>query len=318
MSHAPVFISEIVKYFESPSYKVIVDCTFGAGGYSEMLLNLNEGCKVIALDRDINNLPYAEKLRSKFGDRFVFINQVFSNIGSVLQNLGIDTVDGFVYDLGVSSMQVDLGERGFSFTKDGPLSMEMGLNNITAYDVVNDYPYTDLANIIYKYGEENQARGIARAIVAAREKESIKSTLRLAKIVASAVKGKWGKIHPATKTFQAIRMEVNRELQELESSLKQAISLLTSGGRIGAVTFHSLEDAIVKNIFKDNAVGKKMIGFDRNMGRDAFEFDMVNERIEQDNGFLKIITKKPLVPSGNEVLANIRSRSAKLRIAERI
>jgi 16S rRNA (cytosine1402-N4)-methyltransferase len=315
MDHTPVFISEIKQYFSSPSYKTIVDCTFGAGGYSKAILEQNKQCRVIAIDRDVNSVSYADKLKTKFGNRFIFINDLFSNIAEIMNKMNTKAVDGFLYDIGVSSMQLDQEARGFSFMKDGPLSMEMGLNNISAYDVVNHYAKEDLANIIYNYGQERYSRKIANAIVMAREKGTISSTLQLANIVTSAIRGK-GKIHPATKTFQAIRIEVNQELAELKSSIIQAIKLLNTGGRIGVVTFHSLEDSIVKNIFKNNSSNKVKKGQDRN---EMFvNENNADSESEEKTGSLKILTKKPIIPRDNEIKDNIRARSAKLRIADKL
>jgi 16S rRNA (cytosine1402-N4)-methyltransferase len=304
--HISVLPNELITGMDIKNNGLYVDATFGAGGHSLRLLEANKTAKLIALDRDENAIAIADKMKQKFGDRFEFKNLLFSDIDKASD----EQIDGIMYDIGISSMQVDEAERGFSFNKSGPLSMEMGLNNISAEDIVNGYTEEKLANLIYKYGDERKSRIIAKKIVEHRQKERIVDTLVLGEIIRKTL-GKYNDdIHPATRTFQALRIAVNNELDELEISLEKAIKKLKSGGRICVITFHSLEDKIVKNIFNKYS-GKQIIDFDRNYGG-------FSDNVIASETLLKLITKKPIIPTDLEIKNNIRARSAKLRIAEKI
>ena len=304
--HISVLPNELITGMDIKDNGVYVDATFGAGGHSLRLLETNSTAKLTALDRDENAIAIADKMKQKFGDRFEFKNLLFSDIDKASD----EQIDGIMYDIGISSMQVDEAERGFSFNKSGPLSMKMGLNNISAEDIVNGYTEEKLANLIYKYGDERKSRIIAKKIVEHRQKERIVDTLVLGEIIRKTL-GKYNDdIHPATRTFQALRIAVNNELDELEISLEKAIKKLKSGGRICVITFHSLEDKIVKNIFNKYS-GKQIIDFDRNYGG-------FSDNVIASETFLTLITKKPITPTDFEIKNNIRARSAKLRIAEKI
>lgn len=309
-------VEAVNQGIERQNNAIFVDCTFGAGGHTREILKTNQNAKVIAIDRDGKNESFAVELNKEFGGRITFVNDEFVNIDTILKNLKINKVDGFLYDVGVSSMQIDDGERGFSFQKDGPLDMRMNPNaeaGIKAFDVVNLYDEKTLADIIYKYGDERKSFAISRGIVKRRQEAPIETTLDLASIVCKAMRQtKYSKIHPATRTFQAIRIEVNDELTQLEQSLNKALPLLKSGGRISVVTFHSLEDRIVKSFMNENG-GKKLVHVNRH---DTDIFSTKDK--SKDNQSLTIITKKPIEPTDEEVSANIRARSAKLRIAEKI
>ena len=304
--HISVLPNELIAGMDIKNNGLYIDATFGAGGHSLRLLETNSTAKLTALDRDENAIAIADKMKQKFGDRFEFKNLLFSDIDKASD----EQIDGIMYDIGISSMQVDEAERGFSFNKSGPLSMEMGLNNVSAEDIVNGYTEEKLANLIYKYGDERKSRIIAKKIVEHRQKERIVDTLVLGEIIRKTL-GKYNDdIHPATRTFQALRIAVNNELDELEISLEKAIKKLKSGGRICVITFHSLEDKIVKNIFNKYS-GKQIIDFDRNYGG-------FSDNVIASETLLKLITKKPIIPTDLEVKNNIRARSAKLRIAEKI
>ncbi len=301
--HYSVLLDEITSFLDLKKGGIYVDCTFGAGGYSKKILNSCD-CRVIAIDRDETVVPTAHLLKKEYGNRFDFALDRFSNIKSVLDSFGVENVSGIVCDLGVSSMQLDNADKGFSFAKDGPLTMQMGCNEISAYDVVNDYDEEDIANIIYKYGEERFSRRIARAIVNARSEKPIERTLELAEIVARSVPAKT-QINPATRTFQALRIYVNEELKEVENVLGDSLSLLQKGGRMVMVSFHSLEDRIVKSFFNEHS-GK-------NSGTSRYLPQVVENSAE-----LKVITRKPVIAGEQELGENARSRSAKLRAAEKL
>jgi 16S rRNA (cytosine1402-N4)-methyltransferase len=304
--HISVMPEELIAGLNIKDNGLYIDATFGAGGHSTRLLQANNTAKLISLDRDENAILIADKIKKQFGDRFEFKNLLFSEVDQAIS----EQIDGIMYDIGISSMQVDEAARGFSFNKSGPLSMEMGLNNISAEDIVNSYTEEKLANLIYKFGDERKSRIIAKKIVEYRQKERITDTMVLSEIVRKTV-GKYNdEIHPATRTFQALRIAVNNELDELEISLEKAIKKLKKGGRICVITFHSLEDRIVKNIFNKYS-GKQAIDFDRNYGS-------FNQNIEESEVLLTLINKKPIIPSDVEINSNIRARSAKLRIAEKI
>jgi 16S rRNA (cytosine1402-N4)-methyltransferase len=276
-SHRPVMVDEVVRFLGGAS--TVIDATLGAGGHAEALLDAGVE-RVIGMDRDPEAIELATRRLSGFGERFTAVRTRFSQLPAE------NRVDGVLYDLGVSSMQLDRPERGFSYRASGPLDMRMGPDAESAMDLVNEASEEELARIVFEYGEEHRSRRVASAIVRARSRAPIRTTDELARVVASALGSRRGGPHPARRTFQALRIAVNRELEELSASLPRAVEALAPGGRVVAISYHSLEDRIVKRF--------------------------VNAR--QD---LEILTKKPLRPSSAEAAANPRSRSAKLRAAER-
>ncbi len=282
-AHEPVLAEEVVSLLGDA--EVVVDATLGAGGHALALLESGV-TRVLGIDRDREAVALASERLAAFGERFVAVEAAFSEIDEAAQEAGVREAGGVLYDLGVSSMHLDRPQRGFSYREDGPLDMRMSDAGPTADDVVNTYPEDRLADVIHEFGEERFARRIARAIVRARARRPLRTTRELAAVVAAAVPRSRGGPHPARRTFQALRIEVNRELEELTASLPRAVQLLVPGGRIVAISYHSLEDRIVKWAFRDD---------DR----------------------LEVITKKPLRPSAEEQERNPRARSAKLRAAER-
>lgn len=301
--HIPVMINEVLETLAPQSGLTYVDCTFGNGGYTRAILESCD-CSCISIDQDPSVKPKADELKKEFGSRFTFVEGKFGDVEELISKTGITNIDGIVFDIGVSSMQLDDGERGFSFNKEAILDMRMSKAGTSAKDLVNELEETDLANIIYKYGEERKSRYVARAIVEARAEKEIETTTELADIVAKAIFGKSGKTHPATKTFQALRIEVNKELEQLENGLQGASNLLGENGKLVVVTFHSLEDRIVKNFMKENSV---------KTGSGTSRYLPVIEEVAEDKAFSKV--SKAIKPSKTEILSNKRSRSAKLRVA---
>jgi 16S rRNA (cytosine1402-N4)-methyltransferase len=293
---------EAVEWLAPHAGGIYVDATFGAGGYSRAILEV-PGTRVIGIDRDRTAIAGGFDLVERSEGRLELVQDRFSNLADVCAGQGADAVDGVVMDVGVSSMQLDQAARGFSFRFDGPLDMRMGQEGPTAADVVAKASETDLANIIYIYGEERNSRRIARAIVAARKEAPILTTRALADLVAKVVRAKPNEIHPATRTFQALRIFVNEELDELHEALAAAERVLKPGGRLVVVSFHSLEDRIVKNFFADR--GKVSAG-SRHL-----------PEVAQAATSFEILTKRPVTPGEAEIAANPRARSAKLRAAVR-
>jgi 16S rRNA (cytosine1402-N4)-methyltransferase len=281
---------------------IYVDATFGAGGYSRMILQTG-GTRVIGIDRDRSAVTGGFDLVDQARGRLTLVEDRFSNLAHVCAAQGAQTVDGVVMDVGVSSMQLDQAERGFSFRLGGPLDMRMGHDGPTAADVVAKASEADLANIIYIFGEERHSRGVARAIVAARKEAPITTTQALADIVGKVVRSKPNEIHPATRTFQGLRIFVNAELDELHLALSAAERVLKPDGRLAVVSFHSLEDRIVKDFL--NQRGKAASG------------SRHRPEMAQAVPSFQILTKRPVTPGEAEVIANPRARSAKLRAAER-
>jgi 16S rRNA (cytosine1402-N4)-methyltransferase len=300
--HIPVLGRSAVEFLNVHDGGVYVDATFGAGGYSRAILASANG-KVIGIDRDPNAIALGQPLVQAANGRLTLIEERFANLDAVAREAGFEAVDGVVLDLGVSSMQLDNAERGFSFRLDGPLDMRMGGEGPSAADVVNAAGERDLANIIFILGEERHSRGVARAIVKARAQAPIQTTRRLADIVASVVRSRPGDIHPATRTFQALRIFVNDELGELVEALQAAERILKPQGRLVAVSFHSLEDRIVKSFLASR-------GQTRAGSRHAPE-------LKQPAPTFRALTKRPVVADADEVARNPRARSAKLRAAER-
>ncbi|WP_017442346.1 16S rRNA (cytosine(1402)-N(4))-methyltransferase RsmH [Rickettsia gravesii] len=302
-SHVPVMLNEMLKALSPKDGEFYLDCTFGAGGYSKAIL-ASCNCYVTALDRDPNVIKRAEEIQQNYGERFDFVETNFADSFAKLKE---KKFDGIVLDLGVSSMQLDIADRGFSFLHDGPLDMRMSRQGLSAEEFVNTTEEKELADVIYKYGDEGFSRRIAKRIVEYRKTARIDSTGKLAEIVRSSIGFRKGKIDPATKTFQAIRIYVNDELGELEQFLVNVKNILKKDGRLVVVSFHSLEDRIVKNFFKENS--------EKPVVRSKYAKD---DMTIDPNKWLKIITNKALAPSDKEVGLNIRARSAKLRAAKAI
>lgn len=303
--HIPVLLNEVISGISPKDGGIYVDGTFGAGGYTRAVLNA-ANCKVIAIDRDPDAVRDGQKLCREFEGRLTLLHGEFGDMVDLVRQTGTDAVDGVMLDIGVSSMQVDQAERGFSFKKDGFLDMRMSRQGLSAADVVNTFSQEELANIIYLYGEERFSRRIASAIVARRKEKAFERTLDFASVVRSAIphKGNDG-TDPATRTFQALRIYVNDELEQLRSGLNGAEELLKTGGRMAVVSFHSLEDRIVKAFIQEKS------------GKSARPSKYLPDAV-QTEAVLKPVTKKPILPSEEEINRNIRSRSARLRIAERI
>lgn len=302
MPHVPVLGAEAVAYLAPREGGVYVDATFGAGGYSRAILK-TAGARVIGIDRDRTAIAGGFDLVEQSAGRLALVQDRFSRLADVCAGQGVTQVDGVVMDVGVSSMQLDQAERGFSFRLDGPLDMRMGQDGPTAADVIAAASETDLANVIYIFGEERHSRRIARAIVNARADAPIATTRALADIVSRVVRAKPNDIHPATRTFQALRILVNEELHELETALNAAQTVLKPGGRLVVISFHSLEDRIVKTFLAERA--KTSAG-----SRHLPEVKHQAPRFE-------LLTKRPVVAADAEVAANPRARSAKLRAAMR-
>ena len=307
--HDSVLLKESVDSLDVKDGGIYLDCTFGAGGHSEEILNRCENCKVIGLDRDPYTKKFAEILEQNYQDRFIYANGRFSQLDRALNLKSITQLDGVLMDLGISSMQVDTPRRGFSFQHDGPLDMRMEDRGITAEEFIAKASEEELAGVIFKYGDERKSRQIAKAIIAERNRGKIDRTLQLANIIKKAVGHYNDKIHPATRTFQALRIYVNEELKEIQEGLQKALSKLKTGGKLSVITFHSGEDKIVKEFMKEKA-GKNNQSFSRYMPLP----EDYNKKIAE----LKIINNKPLTPSEDELKSNQRARSAKLRVAEKI
>jgi len=300
--HIPVLGRQAVEMLNPHAGGIYVDATFGAGGYSRAILDV-AGTRVIGIDRDRSAIAGGFELVDKSDGRLVLVEDRFSNLAEVCTGQGVNAVDGVVMDVGVSSMQLDQAERGFSFRLGGPLDMRMGHEGPTAADVIAKASEADLANIIYIFGEERHSRAVARAIVAARKEAPVTTTRALADIVSKVVRSKPGEIHPATRTFQGLRIFVNQELDELHLALAAAERVLKPGGRLVVVSFHSLEDRIVKNFLVERG---KAGGGSRHLP----------ELAHAAPSFV-ILTKRPIVADDAEISANPRARSAKLRAAER-
>lgn len=305
--HIPVMLAEVLTALAPKDQETYVDGTFGAGGYTRAILDAAD-CKVIGIDRDASALELAAGWKDRYGDRLRLVQGSFSTIASHLETLGTDKVDGIVLDLGVSSMQLDRGERGFSFRYDAPLDMRMDQSQgRTAAELVNTLPEKDLADLIYAYGEERHARRIAAAIVRARAEKPVATTRDLSEIVRSAVHvSSRDKIDPSTRTFQALRIAVNDELGELERILAASEDVLKSGGRLVVVTFHSLEDRLVKNFLNQRA--KPPASPSRHLPVPSH--DTVSPSFT-------LIERKAIAASDDETSRNPRARSAKLRAAIR-
>ncbi len=302
--HVPVLLNEVVDMLDCKPDNDYVDCTAGQGGHAEAILEKTGSGKLIGIDRDETVIGIATESLKRFGDRFTPVHDNFTNIEAILKNHNIAFVHGILFDLGLSLHQLDSPSRGFSFTKDGPLDMRMDrTGEKTAGQFVNQLPERKLAELLGNFGEERGARRIARRIVKSRARKPILTTRELAGII-SGVSRKRGRIHPATKSFQALRIAVNGELEALQATLEKASCLLSIGGRICVISYHSLEDRIVKREFLRLSKGIPE------------KSPTTHEKTSEVK--LLILTKKPVVPSREEIMANRRSRSAKMRVAERI
>ena len=283
--HIPVLLEPAVDLLLGNGGTIYVDCTLGLGGHARRILEKNPKAFLVGIDRDPYALELAKDNLKDFEGRFSLYHANFSDLDEVLKREGLEKVDGFLFDLGVSSLQLK-SPRGFSFQRDEPLDMRMNPEDrISAYHVVNKYSERELERIFREYGEEPYSKRVARAIVLARAKKPIETTGELVKIITAVLPYKRGKIHPATRIFQAIRIEVNQELKSLEIALYKTLDFLRPGGRLVVISFHSLEDRIVKNFIKSH---------------------------------LKPLTKKPITPTIEEIRENPSSRSAKLRVGEKV
>lgn len=306
IGHIPVLAREVIDALQPRDGGRYVDGTFGAGGYTAAMLDRAD-CQVIAIDRDPDAIAAGRALAARYAPRLRLIEGRFGDMAELLSAEGVDDVDGVALDLGVSSMQFDRAERGFSFRNSGPLDMRMEKNGSSAADLVNQADEAELADIFWRYGEERRSRRVARAIVEARKAKRIETTGELAEIVRRAV-GPSAKDEsdPATRAFQALRIAVNDELGELERGLAAADSILAPGGRLAVVSFHSLEDRAVKEYVRLRA------------GRTASPSRHAPPRAAEHEVTLRDLTRKPVLPTASEVASNPRARSARLRVAEKL
>ncbi|MBL42311.1 MAG: 16S rRNA (cytosine(1402)-N(4))-methyltransferase [Rhodospirillaceae bacterium] len=300
-NHTPVMIEEVIKFLNPVDEGLYVDGTFGGGGYTKHLLN-KTGCKVIAIDRDQTAIEGGFELRKQYSNRLKLVNDCFGNLEGILKKNNILKVNGIAIDLGVSSLQIDNADRGFSFMRNGPLDMRMSSSGMSASEIVNNLDQKSLYKLIKNFGEEKYANKISRAIIFYRNKKPIITTEELSLIISKVVRRGKSKIHPATRTFQALRIAVNEELKELKKILLAAEKSLLPGGVIVVVSFHSLEDRIVKKFFLERS------------GRISN-----NRHLPQLEKYLPTFSTvtKMLRPSEKEILINPRSSSAKLRAAMR-
>lgn len=292
--HQPVMVDEVIEFLTVKSGEIYIDATLGGGGHSEALLHKSK-ITLIAIDQDGEAIEFAKKRLKKFGDRVFFVQDNFKNLELILNKLNIDEVDGILLDLGVSSCQLDNPKRGFSFKQgDAVLDMRMDKGqSLSALEVISSYSQEELTRIFFAYGQERFSRQIAREIVKRRGEKQIKTANDLVEIIKSATPPGYRfsrRHHFATKIFQALRIEVNQELESLEEVLPQAVRRLKKGGRLAIISFHSLEDRIVKHFFRD----------------------------KKNEGMVEILTKKPITPAAQEITLNPRAESAKLRAIERI
>ncbi|MAJ24569.1 MAG: 16S rRNA (cytosine(1402)-N(4))-methyltransferase [Rickettsiales bacterium] len=305
--HIPVMMDKAIDALNVRDDLNYIDVTFGMGGYSEAILEKAK-CNLLALDKDSYVSGFAKKIKNKYKKRFSFINKDFNSLDNILERRkSISINGGIVADLGVSSMQIDDEKRGFSFMRDGPLDMRMNCRGMSAKDLISNADEKELSKILWEYGEEKQSRAIARLIVKERELYAIDSTFKLVKIIKKAKKNYYKKkTHPATQTFQAIRIYINKELESLAGLLKLSENILLPGARLVIITFHSLEDRMVKIFFN------KLSGKQSNLNRHLPQLK-INKTIK-----FKALSNKPINPSVEEINENNRARSAKLRAVERI
>ncbi|MGL4997751.1 MAG: 16S rRNA (cytosine(1402)-N(4))-methyltransferase RsmH [Cetobacterium sp.] len=304
--HIPVLYYESLETLVTKKDGIYVDCTLGGGGHSEGILReIGENGRLISIDQDDQAIEFAKKRLQKYGEKWSVFKNNFENIQTVLYMAGVDKVTGILMDIGVSSTQLDDPERGFSYRYDTRLDMRMNRSSeLSAYEVVNDYEEGKLVKIFFEYGEDRFARKVARLICQRREEKPIETTGELVDIIRKAYPPRSEK-HPAKKVFQAIRIEVNRELEVLQNAITKCFESLEKGGRLGIITFHSLEDRIVKNMFRDLCTGCKC--------PIELPICMCNE---QPKG--KLVNKKPIISGQNELNFNNRAHSAKLRVIEKL
>ncbi|MEG1497048.1 MAG: 16S rRNA (cytosine(1402)-N(4))-methyltransferase RsmH [Clostridiales bacterium] len=307
--HQPVLLNETINQLFWKENGIYIDCTLGAGGHSEAILNRSSQSRIIGIDQDREAIEAASNRLAPFGERVLFVWDNFKNIDEILEKLQIPRVDGVLMDLGISSPQLDHGERGFSYQQDAPLDMRMnqGSGGLTAKDLVNNLSPEELTDIIFRYGEERWAKRIAEFIVTAREKQPLETTGELVSVIKMAIpkKVRENGHHPAKKTFQALRIAVNDELNIIAPGMEAAANHLNIGGRLAVISFHSLEDRIVKESL-------------RYLSKDCIcppEQIVCNCKKERT---IKILTKKPIIAPEDELAANPRARSAKLRVGERV
>lgn len=311
LPHLSVLLKECLFYFDDKKLSTFMDGTLGAGGHAEAILTQHpEIQKFIGIDQDFSAIEIARKRLLPFEKKIFFFQNNFSEISKVLRQANVEKIDGILVDLGVSSMQLDTAEKGFSFLRQGPLDMRMDQRQtLTAEEIVNHWEEKDIARILRDYGEEKKWRKVAEAIVRERKKKPINTTLDLVELLEPILRDppwvKKSKIHPLTKTFQALRIAVNRELEALELFLKDAVLSLNKGGRLAVITFHSLEDRIVKHFF-------------RNAESDKVSTSGIGGMFINKEPLVRILTRKPIEASEEEIAANPRSRSAKLRVIEKL
>ncbi len=290
--HIPVLLSEVINYLDPKENENFIDATLGEGGHTLALLQKTSPAgKVLGIDLDPETLEIAHRKLHAFGDRLILTNDNFKNLEAIVDDKKFKEISGIIFDLGMSSRDIDEAGRGFTFLKDEPLLMNFGSDNLlTAEHIVNNWPEDELEKILKIYGEEKFSRQIAKGIIIARNEKPIKTTFDLVKIIENVTPNFYhhGRIHPATRTFQALRIAVNDELNTIQKGLEAALKILSSGAKIAVISFHSLEDRIIKNFFRDH------------------------------KDVLKTLTKKPVVPAEVEILNNSRARSGKLRVAQKI
>ena len=308
LQHIPVFLGEVLEALRCERPGLYVDCTVGAGGHAKGILTSSPENRLIGIDWDQEAIGIASENLKGFGARVTLVREDFSSLKTVLDELKIREVDGFLFDLGLSSVQLASKERGFSFQEDSPLDMRMDRRKeVMASDLINKLPARDLVRILKVYGEERWAGRIVSGILRERDKGPITMTRQLSTIVCSAIPHAYraGRIHPATKTFQALRIAVNRELDPLDTAIKDAVGYLKTGGRICVISFHSLEDRIVKEVF-------------RTLERGCTCPPRIPYCVCGFRKSITVLTRKPIRPSASEINNNPRARSAKLRVAERV
>ncbi len=302
--HISVLLNEVLHILSPKPDEVMVDGTFGAGGYSRAILAAAP-CRVFGIDRDPRAIAIGQELQAEADGRFSILAGVYGDMQELLAREGVDQVDGIALDIGVSSMQIDEAERGFSFMNDGPLDMRMSATGATAADIVNTESEEELVRIIFRFGEERRARAVARAIVERREVQSFSRTTELADVIACVIKPTGKGIHPATRTFQALRIHVNDELGQLREGLEAAERVLAPGGRLVVVSFHSLEDRLVKNFLAERADAK---------GNPSRHLPMTEEKAKPS---FELVKRGATKAGKDELAVNVRSRSARLRGAIR-
>jgi len=304
IQHTPVMVPEILKFLNVTSGGRYIDCTLGEGGHTKNILEAsNPGGEVLGIDADHEAIEVSKTRLEIFGERFICSNNNFKEIRKVAMKSNFIPCHGILFDLGVSSLQLDKESRGFSFRRKAPLDMRFSINQtLTAEEVINRFSESEIADILFHYGEERRSRKIAKLIV---ENRPLKNADELSDLIKKNVRQTNYKINPSTKTFQALRIYINEELNALSRALDQALEIIGVGGRIAVISYHSLEDRIVKNLFRKES-------------KHCICLPNVQECDCEHTAKIKIITKKPIIPSDNEIKSNKRSRSAKLRVVERI